>query len=568
MKALCCRICFFVLALWVGFPGTGFPGQKARHNTGAFMGINLSSVSYWSTELPFKDLFKHSQPWVSQMQGKAYGSGGPLALSADGWIKWLFPGQSATTLMCRGNGNYPAGKYIMEYEGAGEKRLLFDAATGNLAAVESSSPSGKKLSFNIHHPSSRGIGLVVKQVDALEPLQGIHIVHSDYYQDFKSHPFQPAFLERWAGFRVIRFMDWMRTNNSVVKTWKDRPTPEMQTQGGDRGVALEYMIQLANTLHADPWFCMPHMADDDYVRRFASMVKQDLDPDLNVYVEYTNEAWNTMFAQNTWCRKRGRAMGLSRDAVQAGLFYYAKRAGEMFDIWESCFDETNDKIDKDSAFKHKDSKHGEKNKRLFRVLSSQFSNPWTARQVLRYVTVGDNADALAVAPYFGGALGRNAHRGKQREKNGAAEYVDILNNPKATTSMTVDEILDYCEKDIERNYSLIREHTELAAASGLALIAYEGGQHLVGVQGRENDDVLTHLFHRANRHPRMETLYLKDLHSWRRAGGQLFVSFASMTAYNKWGSWGLLEAPLQTVATAPKYRAVMRFIESHTHPEN
>ena len=36
-------------------------------------------------------------------------------------------------------------------------------------------------------------------------------------------------------------------------------------------------------------------------------------------------------------------------------------------------------------------------------------------------------------------------------------------------------------------------------------MAYEGGQHMVGVIGGENNEAMTRLFQEANRHPRMGT---------------------------------------------------------------
>ena len=50
---------------------------------------------------------------------------------------------------------------------------------------------------------------------------------------------------------------------------------------------------------------------------------------------------------------------------------------------------------------------------------------------------------------------------------------------------------------------------------GLALIAYEAGQHLVGVGGGENNDALTALFHQANADPRMGELYQAYLRGWQ-----------------------------------------------------
>ena len=43
--------------------------------------------------------------------------------------------------------------------------------------------------------------------------------------------------------------------------------------------------RMGEDLEADPWFCMPHLADDDFIRRFATMVNERLDPSRFKYEE-------------------------------------------------------------------------------------------------------------------------------------------------------------------------------------------------------------------------------------------------------------------------------------------
>ena len=71
---------------------------------------------------------------------------------------------------------------------------------------------------------------------------------------------------------------------------------------------LEVMIDLANACNASPWFCIPHLADDQFVAEFAQTVKARLKPNFEVYVEYSNEVWNFQFAQ-TGAGRRSRASG-------------------------------------------------------------------------------------------------------------------------------------------------------------------------------------------------------------------------------------------------------------------
>jgi hypothetical protein len=138
-----------------------------------------------------------------------------------------------------------------------------------------------------------------------------------------------------------------------------------------------------------------------------------------------------------------------------------------------------------------------------------------------------------------------------------------LGDPKQAAEnakMSIEEVLDRCEKSIAGRRESTRKYAEEAKKRGLALLAYEGGQHLVGHGGAENNAELTRLLQAANRHPRMKELYLQDLRGWRESGGRLMCVFSSMGNYSKWGSWGVLENGGQDAASAPKYQALLEFL--------
>lgn len=475
------------------------------------MGINLTSICYWSPESPFIDIFKQSQTWKSQRKGKEYGKGDPLDLDPKGWIRSLAPGQWADALICRGHGRYPAGEYVCLYDGEGIIEFGFDA---RLKKRENG-----RIVINVL-PSKRGILLSLIKTNPSNPVRNIRVISPGFENTYNSQIFHPAFLNRWTGFKAIRFMDWMRTNNAKIETWDQRPTPDLQTQAGNRGAALEYMILLANRLKTSPWFCMPHEANHDYVENFAKMVKEKLDPSLKVYVEYSNEVWNFQFEQARYASRLGQGMGLSKDPFEACLFFYAKRSKEIFQIWEDVFGKTD---------------------RIVRVLAAQSTNPWTSKTILDFEKAYQSADALAIAPYFGGHLG----------------------NPEtqhAVAKASLSDILTRCGDDMAARHGDVAAHAALAEKYGLRLIAYEGGQHLVGTGGAENNPQLTALFMAANRDPRMGQIYTENLKGWQKAGGGLFAAFASMSQYGKWGSWGLLEHQDQDPASAPKYRAILEFM--------
>lgn len=102
----------------------------------------------------------------------------------------------------------------------------------------------------------------------------------------------------------------------------------------------------------------------------------------------------------------------------------------------------------------------------------------------------------------------------------------------------------------------IKDNKKVADKYKMKLVAYEAGQHLVGVGGGENNEKLTSLLMAANRHPRMGQFYTRYLDAWRDAGGDLCGIFSSVGKFSKWGSWGLLE---YYDDDTPKFQAVLRW---------
>ena len=475
------------------------------------LGLNLAGVTDYSSEIVFVDAFKAARPWVAQAPGKPWGQGGPLDLDARGNLKSLAPGQFAESVVYTGFGDrFPAGTFTCLYDGEGDLEFLFDAR------VVRRQPG--RLTVAVA-PKNGQVFARLSRTDPANPARNIRLILPGFEKTYAEQPFHPDFLKRWQGFHVFRFMDWGRTNKSPVVAWADRPTPDMHSQAV-RGVAAEYMVRLCNQLDVEPWFCMPHRASDNYVRRFARLVKEKLKPSLKVYVEYSNECWNGQFEQARYCREQGKALGLSANDYEAQLRFYAQRSVEIFRIWEEEFGSRE---------------------RLVRVLASQAANPWTGATVVDWKDSFKQADALAIAPYFGHRWG----------------------DPKTASkvaAMSADELIKALPEDLAESHRQMLANATEARKRGLRLVAYEGGQHLVGYGGAENGEGLTKLFQRVNRHPGMKDLYLQDLRNWHEAGGGLFCVFSSMSRPSKWGNWGLLEDTAQDPRTAPKYQAMREYL--------
>ena len=83
----------------------------------------------------------------------------------------------------------------------------------------------------------------------------------------------------------------------------------------------------------------------------------------------------------------------------------------------------------------------------------------------------------------------------------------------------------------------------------------------MGIGPVMDDPHVNTLFDRANSHPKMKDVYLRYLNGWKHAGGGLFVHFTTVAPPGKFGRWGAMERLGQPRAEAPKYDALLTFIE-------
>jgi hypothetical protein len=483
------------------------------------LGMNLSGPADWNTELPLVDVFRMSRPWISQRTGAPWGKGPAPELDDHGWVKRLEPGCYAETFCCTiKGGHYPAGDYTLLYEGEG--RFNFSQA---VTEVISNTP-GRII---IHVEPKRGsIDIRLMATTPTNYVRNIRLIMPGFEKTYASNPWHPAFLRRWRGVACLRFMDFQKTNDSKQHAWQQRPTMADATFS-ERGVPVELLVDLANRLQCDTWFCMPHQADDDYVRNFALVVKQRLAPGLRAWVEYSNEVWNGGFEQNQYAAQQGEMLGFAGQPWEEAWKYDAYRSLQIFDLWEQVFGGRS---------------------RLVRVLASQAANAQVARQILSFHDAGHHADALAIAPYFGFAV--PAGSGEKFNETAVAEW-------------SVSQVLDHIEQvTLPESVRWMKANKTVADAYGLKLVAYEAGQHLVGIGGAENNAKLTALFESANRNPRMAALYREYQDAWTAAGGDLLCHFSSVAAWSKWGCWGLLEYYDDDEAGSPKFSAVKQWAQS------
>jgi hypothetical protein len=533
----------------------GAPRQPPRDPTASLphrLGTNLDFLVDWSTELPFVDLMRTSRPWISGTIEQWEG-GPPLALDADGWPLRLAEGQIARTLLAWDVTAHPAGRYVVLWEGRG--RLELGAGRlGRLAEAGRIVEEGPgRLVFELD-PLRDGPGIVLHVVesDPDDPLRRIRVLVpggscerdparacdddlpcdagdrcEPYERSYARRPFHPLFLASMREYAVIRFMNWADANSTHVPTfetrWEDRVEPDDARWHGR--APLEVMIELANVAHAEPWLTLPSRADDEYARRAGELVRARLDPSLRVWVEYSNEVWNTQFPQSAYALERGRALGLvPADAVdeladEAVLRFYARRTGELHRAFAEGLGD--------------DPAHPA---RMVRVYASQAASPWRSEQLLDFEDAYARADVLAIAPYFGVTVPPEQYA--------------------AWRAMDLDAFFARAEaEDLAPVREALAAQRRVARERGLALVAYEGGQHYVA----QGDEAITALLGRASRDPRMGSLYDRYLALFAEHDGRLMVHMADCTAGGRDGYWGAIERLGQTVEEAPKLGALLRW---------
>lgn len=515
--------------------------------------MNLMPIADWSPQAPFLDHFKTARPWIGHLPGRWGGANEQdlqLAgyLDPTGWPTAIPPelGSIGTVILTDlpEEASSLAGRYVLRFEGDGIVEVAGRATNRRYGKGQ--------VSFDY----SPGPGPVEIRIQRLNPkgnyIRNITVVKEEHLEAFDAGAlFNPLWLERLDGFAALRFMDWMGTNDSAQVGWEDRPLVS-DYSWARKGVPAEVMIALANELGTAPWFNMPHRADNTYVQKFATLVLEQLDFDLQAYVEYSNEVWNWQFEQARWADEQAQRRWGGKDLW---MQFYGGRAAEISQIWTDVFG-------------------AQSKERLIRVLATQTGWLGLEEQILNAplwtAEVADRRppasyfDTYAVTGYFGGIIGSkerapvlrawlaesrslaaeqarsNGLKGEEAERFILEHQYDIA---VAQAAIEIEDGLVTGNVDDTLTDLLGRVlpyHKTVADRHGLDLIMYEGGSHVVGLGPIVEDGAITAFFTHFNFTPEMGKLYEMLLAGWQENGGGLFAAYADVAVPGKWGSWGAL----------------------------
>jgi hypothetical protein len=488
-------------------------------------------------------------------------AGGLAAVDEDGW-----PLEDFTVLVWRGVPRMQ-GSYALSFEGRASRveviggdatlsDLSFDAASnrtsGRLAVRE---PGRGDLTLRFtgtrRTPSSTA-GSGLRRLSLLRPVSPGAATSEPSTALFSA----PAvgYLGR---FQVVRFMDYLATNDNQQRDWAERPRPAWgsfrrlchQRGYGWQGIGgpWEHVVLLANLAGVDPWITLPGEASDDYVRKVALLFRNGsdgvepypapvahpvfppLDSARRLYVEYANEVWNGDFkGQALPNRARARA------EVAAG--------GSLLDF---------DKIGTGGPLAWLLPRRAERGPRAWAVrriaergmqISALFREVFGDEQMMVRVRpmlmtqAGDGQETLSEATrlLLGAAAGLEGDFGVAPQPpgyhffgaGGSGYY-----NPDPEEEVTLETFWRSGTMDPRRWEGDLARDADLVAALGLHRACYEGGPSL-DLTGHGDGAKAAAVGDR-----RMTAALLEHHQAWSAHGGELFVYYQAVGDHR----WGLTD---------------------------
>lgn len=536
LKKCALKIATFVTGLIIGTCALAYETELAAAQTAQglqnpTMSFNLTEATDYSPGLQYLDLMKMMRPWMghesgqwNSMSSEELRDGG--FLDDDGWVREIPDDMDSIGTIwswgdVEGVSEIEGGTFVLEYEGEGRLEILgrVEILSEEDGRIVFANNDANSFQVRIYETDPNGTG---------DYIRDISVVNEEYVDMFEAGAvFNPEWVELVQDSRELRFMNWMGTNNSEVTSWSEMQSVDGPFSGN--GASVEDMVQLANETGVDPWFTMPHLADEEYIRNFAEYVRDNLDPNLTVRVEYSNEAWNFAFAQTSWLREQANeAWG---ESTTGYIDYYTKKSVEVALIWEDVFSTP------------------ENSDRLVNVLGTFAASPWQSERLLNptmwaenepdtYVDPSTVFEELATTTYFGSAT--------MRVEEIRDELIAAVADPNIDANAWLAEKLADPEfqHSIPQVTETLIQTAQVAEDYGLNLVAYEGGQHVhhsFAVAGltQEDIDALSEFMTNFVRSEEMAGLYQDLWDVWAVVGDGSFMQFTDIGAPSRWGSWGL-----------------------------
>jgi hypothetical protein len=492
-----------------------------------WLGTNIAGNSLGGTDAKWIDLTHQAGGWYNtpetpaaaiatdQWGGKSIS---PASFNADGYP--LVPAES----LIQANG-YPPADYAVSWAGSG---------TVEIGWVTKWIPNGSGNGGTITLGSAnQQFKITIHKTDPANPVRQMRIVPVGT----AANPtlYRAQYTALLAKFSCLRSMDAQSINTNDDIHWPDRVTPSQWCQTGQQhglqGMALEYLVAMANEAHVDLWVNIPINADADYVAHMAQICHG---VNGRVHVEYGNEIWNSTLGI---CAKTIQkladdpvlAYGFDGTIVGGRITPYLDAAGKPKLGTDSLTRAARCAVERARA-----------NAVIFRavfadrpgalkcVWAGQAAWDAWAKNGLEWEAAkyGNTIfDELAIAPYF--------------VFNWKPGYFPATGGTVADIFSGVDLFLN---NDLPAE---LDAHQKLAAQYRLSLVAYESGQHFYpqsDIQQQLNADPtgrnITDITYLAQLDPRMGTAYTKYMQVLHDRGVTLDMNYSFISPWSKWGYWG------------------------------
>ena len=468
------------------------------------IGVNVKGNSPWAGDATWVDVRHLFLPWGQVTS--PYGPNPSLPLTSTGYP--LAPAATYADIA-----NYPDGLYQVSYQGT--VNLTF----GGVGQITTPATLGTDGLYHavvtVNHTWDLSNPILVMGATGLSssnPFGNLHIITPGYGAN-PTQEFTNSLLQDLQPFSYIRMVEWNNTINSTQVNWQDRVTPNDFTACGPDGTSYEDIIALANESNKDLWINVPAMATNDYVTSLAQLIDKDLNPNLRVYVEYSNETWNFSYSelfQVLAAAYNNPLVTQKSNVLYAVAQQTAFQTRSIGNIFKQVF--------------------GSQSSRVIPVLggwAAGASYNQVALQFLQtnYGAVSNSIADFAIAPYIILSSGTDV--------------------PGLTMTGLFNSMENYLDTDVS---SWLTANESLSKTYGVPVISYEGGQGLY--PGLSKNPTLEN---QAQNDPGMYTLYKNLIAMWETHIGTQFTFYALNDGY-----WGLL--PSVTATGSEKWDAVMSSI--------
>jgi len=396
--------------------------------------------------------------------------------------------------------------------------------------------------------------------------------------------FDPAFVNALAPFAYLRFMNWLETNTlpfyvagpTPLITWAQRSLPTDEFQGigpnisstypsraGAWGVSWEYIILLANAANKDIWINVPisatggsdpmdptYVAAPDtssYVYNLALLLKngneitgnKGLNSGLHIYVEHSNEVWNSSFGQNGWNENA------ANDEVASGGSVLNNDGSTDSNAWAA----------------RRNIKRLYEIAQIFQSVFGAGSLNTTIRPVYAWFQLDEGSGSYATNAL---AWFKSTY-GSPSDYFYAMAQGDYFANANYSSDSTIDEVLQDMQTGSQgsvSDVSYVQANLATAQQYGLRLFVYEGGP--ANDNGGSNSTANIGVQIEANRQYAADDdiglgmdLLVEDhiRKNWFEYGGSNFGYFQFTSAYSRYGSWGVTDDYCNLLTA--KYSAIL-----------